>query len=438
MSNKDKVEFFIGNETQSGRMTDIQDYSANIKNYEIKYDMFSGAGSFTASLDTRVEMTLYQKPMKFMWKINGLIMMKGYIDKKEFSYSKGSFIQNISGRDMMQVLLDNFVLYPKPYENKTLKYIIQDVWDTSRKVTEITNLSGNGLVKRSLSTPVTIPSLSFLYTADAEGIVSKLKNFKHIKTQCGQSIFDFISNLCNQVGLFLYNIPGTNDILIHTATSPNDVLKSFDKDGTLCRQECYYFCNSTTVPNKGSNNIISCSFSEDITNFHKYLKLIGQAQQDSSIAGSYYKTVYGLTQGQLKIEKFESVPDGNTTIRGQDLDQGYTGLMKFKVSNVNECDLEAWVDTRDLIINNLLLQQNRKLFSLKYTVANHSPDKNSDPYFFNRMAVVRDDFISVDGIPFLVYAVSYKGSKEGGMTTDVTLCWPSISLMNKGGLGEVF
>jgi prophage tail gpP-like protein len=128
MPNKDLVQLFIGNETQSGRMTDIQDYSANVKNYEISYDLFTGAGSFNASLDTRISVSLYQKPLKFMWKINGIIMMTGYIDKKEFSYSKGSLTQTLSGRDMMQVLLDNFVLYPQPYEGKTLKYIIEDVW----------------------------------------------------------------------------------------------------------------------------------------------------------------------------------------------------------------------------------------------------------------------------------------------------------------------
>jgi hypothetical protein len=44
------------------------------------------------------------------------------------------------------------------------------------------------------------------------------------------------------------------------------------------------------------------------------------------------------------------------------------------------------------------------------------------------------NYLNLTTVPFLVYAVTYKGSKESGMTTDVTLCWPSISLVGKGGL----
>jgi hypothetical protein len=414
-------------------MTDLQDYSQNIKSYEISYDLFNGAGSFNASLDARIEMNLAQKALKFMWKINGIIMMTGYIDKKEFSYSKGSLTQTITGRDMMQVLLDNYVLSIQPYEQDavhpagwTLKEIIDDVWEKSRAVKEITTINSQGLVKRVLTTPVSIPTVTFSYTTEALNLVNTIKNFKHIKTSHDQTLFDFISNLCNQIGLFLFNVPGTNEILIHAVTSPNAALMSYNREGLLSDDPAYQFSNS--VKNPGSNNIINCTFSENITNFHKYHKLVGQAQQDDSIAGTYYKNIYGKTQGQLKIEKFEHVPEGDTPITAADLNRGYTGLMKFKVANVNECDLKAWVDTRDLVINNLLLQQNRKLYNIKFTVANHSPENTSSPFFINHVATVYDDFLGIGGSQFLVYAVAYKGSKDGGLVTDVTLCLPGTDV----------
>ena len=430
---KDKVEFFIGNQDTAGRMTDLQDYSEHIKTYEISYDLFNGAGSFNASLDTRIEMNLAQKALKFLWKINGIIMMTGYIDKKEFSYSKGSLTQTITGRDMMQVLLDNYVLYVQPYEPDNahpagwvLKEIIDDVWEKSRTIKEITTINNQGLVKRALTTPVSIPTVTFSYTTEALQLVNTIKNFKHIKTSHGQTMFDFISNLCNQIGLFLFNIPGTNEILIHAVTAPSSALMSYNREGILSSDQPYQFRNS--VKNPGSNNIINCTFSENITDFHKFTKLVGQAQQDDSIMGNYYKDIYGKTQGQLKIEKFEHVPEGDTPITAGDLNRGYTGLMKFKVANVNECDLKAWVDTRDLVINNLLLQQNRKLYNIKYTVANHSPENSTDPYFINHAATVHDDFLGIGGSQFLVYAVSYKGSKDSGLTTDVTLCLPGTDV----------
>lgn len=429
MSNKDTIQFLIGNESSSGRISDMRDYSKNLISYNITYDLFQGSASFSADLDTRVEVFLASKPLKFLWKINGILMMVGYIDGKELTYSKGSIRQSVKGRDMMQVLLDNFVLTPKTYDNKSLQDIINDVYNTSRSLSKLQYLSGDKLVIETLQTPISIPVISFIYTTEAKNILKRLPKFKSIKSTYGQTLFEFISQLCNSVGLYMFNLPGTSQIAIHAITTQTVSRKtsfvSYNRDAVITKEAPYKFYNKTQNAN---NNIISCNFSENIQDYHKYIRLIGQAQEDSSIAGSYYK-FYGNSSGALKIEYIDGLDENNpdTPVRTS-LVKGFTGVTKFKVANVNEVDLNIWTSTRDLLLNNLVLQQNRQLYTIKYTVADHSPIDTLEPYFINHVVQVYDDYLNIQGAEFLTYGITYRGSKDGGIITDLTLCLPSTSV----------
>jgi len=409
----DKVQFIIGN----------TDYTNLIKNYSLRWDLFQGAGQFTCDLSPMINMHLYNGPvLKFMWKINGYVMMTGYIDTIRRQYAKSANSCTITGRDMMQILLDNYVLKPKSYANKSLKYMIDDILTNSRIVSSIINYSGSTMITKPLSKELSIPYIDVQYTAGAENILTKIPEFKKTKTTHGQSIFDFFSTLCNQVGIFMYNIPGTDTILMHSINPPDgNSLIQYDMNGDPAPSDPVYLI--TNVMGGSNNNVINCSFVEDITNFYKYIKVIGQAESEE---------LYGLRKNkvQLKIEKIENINNETTsTITIDDLNKGYAGVTKFLCSKINDIDLSAWQKTRNLIINNLLLQQNRKLFSIKYTLANHSP-AGSIPYFFNHLALVNDEFLGADVFKnrqFMVYGVEFKGSKDAGLTTDLDLAAPTIT-----------
>jgi hypothetical protein len=103
------------------------------------------------------------------------------------------------------------------------------------------------------------------------------------------------------------------------------------------------------------------------------------------------------------------------------------GITKFFGSAIEITNTEVFTKTADLLVNNLLLNQNRKLFRINYTVAGHAPISGAKPYYLNHVAIINDDFIPFNNQYMTTYGVMFEGSKDRGMTTTLSLGLPSIS-----------
>ena len=411
LSNKDTVNFLIGG----------QDLSENLKSFTLHYDMFSGAASFDAELDVRLDIRLSEAIRNFVWKINGVSVMTGYLDRIDRSYAKGSSSVRVSGRDMVQVLLDNFVMTYRTYVNVGIKTLIYDnIFVPSMTIKTISDTVGS--VAKTLEKPLSLVPLNFKYTTAAE---QKIKSFQYrsIKTNPGETLFESIHKICDQIGLFMYNLPGTSTIMIH-AINPSEggILTGYDSNGNPTTDQY-------TIT---TDKVISCEFSEDIQDFHKFIRVIGNAQEEEALAKAVDKILY-TTEQPLKIEKIESVPSGQKTIKAADLNLGFRGLPKFMVTEVSDIDVNTWSTHSVDLVNNVLTQQKRRLFSHRYKVANFSPDNSQTPYFFNRMASVTDEFLGYNNTILQVTGVEFRGSKDEGFTTELTMALPSTSAINVRG-----
>jgi len=401
-SNKDEVKFFIG-------QTDLSD---NLKSFSLRYDMLSGASSFDAELNVRLDIRLSDAPRVFWWRINGQPVMGGYIDRVDRAYSKNDYSLRLSGRDMMQVLIDNYVLKFATYTNIGIKELIRTIFNLSVSVQSLKS----GAVK--MEKGLYLLPLEFVYTAAAE---KKIKDFKYlsIKTNPGETLFNSISKICNQIGLFLYNLPGTDIIFIHAVNSPEDDQIGYDIKG-----------NPTTDYYTISDNALSCDFTEDITRYYKYIKIIGNAQKEEGLSGKI-DAILGTSGPQwIKLEKIESISTAKTKITLSDLDLGYQGATKFLVSEVSDIDVNTWKTKGNDIIDNILAQQKRALFSLRYKVPDFSPEGSQAPYFYNRVVSVTDGYLGYKNTKFQLVGVEFNGSKDGGYTTDLTLSVPSTADIN--------
>jgi hypothetical protein len=393
--------------------------------YRLTFNMFSGAGTFEADIDHTLVIDLSAGPVQFKIVIDETPMMLGYIERVDRSYLKTDIRQSISGRDMMQVLIDNYVAEPHEYPGRPvaisplaklfgqntsvlssipLHAIISDVWNSSKQVAGVNVFddSAKGKIRYTALNPVfQLPAINFpVYADNAQN--HKLFAMKKVRVGHGQSLFEFISHMCNGLGLYLYNVPGTNDILIHSIQNSAPI-RSYNK-------RCEPVDTVLTIKNKPGdpgNNVIDGRFNMDISEYYKMLRFIGQCQSEETL----YETA---GRSYLVTEKIEH----------DDIGGGYTGLNKFKAKIINVLDMNVWRHEQGRLMANELMEQNKKLYGLEYTVAGHSPDGHT-PYFFNVAANVTDDIFRISNKNFLVYGVEYNGSKTAGQTTRLSLYSPS-------------
>jgi hypothetical protein len=451
-SNIDKVEL---------RVNEVN-MTVFIQSYTMHYDMYGGAGTFTCDLVMGEDyvgevhllnslINLAKQEAFFQWKINGHAWMNGYLDKIETNYDKGSLTHTISGRDLTAILMDNQVIQAEnhPPTSSTLKQygdagslhdLLELLWFNNTEISSITNMN-NGFqnAKITLDPPLSIRkylnNTPFIASQSALQELTGMPHFKAVSFSLGETLYDVATNLCNQRGLILYNPPGTNYILIHTAgfnaqEDPNGLqghqLVGYDPWGNTDPSGEVAFYN--VLKNQGQNNIISCSSKQDITNYYKYIRLCGETLgEDQDFKENAYNGVRYFSE---RIERIDSIPDLNSdgtpmegTITPAYMKKMYNGMTKFKSISADSVDAYTWSKTRNLLMNNDLFTQNRELYNIKYTVSNHSPNGGL-PYFFGQYAKVYDDFLDLDGITFLIYGVTYTGSKASGLKTEVELASP--------------
>jgi hypothetical protein len=401
----------------------------NVKSYSIKYDLFKGAGSFEAEIDETLDIPIYNTPVQYAWHINGTRVMVGYIDRVERNYSKTNHTLSVSGRDMMSVLIDNHLLKFETLINKTIQQIINTVINDSFSVGTIQNLelqpSGKyDLVNETVSPTLFLPNISIQYTNQAMQVLNIVPAMQQVKKELGQTIFEFISDLITGSGLYMYNVPGTNTILIHNLNHTANTPVSYDRNGSVNTDLDYVVSNNSKL-DINYNNVISATFTNDISNYYKLNRMYGQSNSEAEFNSN---GVFGLTPNKLKADKIE---------------KEYTGLTKFRVAQTHVINTEAWVKTRKYLVDNMSLQQSRHLFNIKYTVAGHTCDvgvsgslakKGTLPYYVNTIANVFDDMAGIQQ-RMLTYGVEFRSSKEAGQTTVLELCLPNIFLESPTGPG---
>jgi len=410
-----------------------------VRSYTLKYDLFAGAASFEADIDHDLWILPQWSPQQFEWRINGWPMMMGYIDKVERSYTKGEVTQKIYGRDMMQILLDSNVRNPKVYGSKTIKQIIDQIWTDNRSVTYAKILDKNNHRQDiKLNTPLNLEGLEFVWSSQATNIASEVPVIKQHRVEYNHSLFDAMSILLNANGIFLCNMPGTNKILIHSAlvSDTEGKLHSYSKYGEVYDDPEYLIRNEAQTPPAKSqvtqdrwhaftgtfNNVISGKFTIDTTEFGKFIRLVGQAGSEMELGGE--TTPFQNKRAYL-------IYDAIVGAYGLDPNRAsdhYLGLNKFRCHEINVTDATAFYQSKDRLMDNLMLEQSRKLFNFEYKMAGHAPVTGGEPYYFKHLCSVIDSLALPSANSYLsdlmTYRVEFEGSKDGGTTTTLELCSP--------------
>ena len=416
MLSNDNVVLFLG--TTPNDMQPI----FNIKDYAVHWDLFMGTGSMVFEIDVNAYVWLSTGPVQFRIEVNSVAVMTGFVDKVSRTYTKGTNSLTITGRDMMQVLTDNYVLAPQVYESLPIQSVINDVWATSNTVSKITVISPTSETLDKIVTlnpALKLPSIDFTYSGPALSAVNASSQIKKMRTSHGMSLFTFISSLVNPIGVVMYMIPGTSTVRFVKLQQPGESAKSYDRSGSPVQEDPWPIqClnGSDQTESSRGNNVIACNFTQDVQNYHKYVKVLGQSEEEEQFDNS--SQAYNVKKNRLKIERVEG-DDNNTG----DTTLGFRGVTKFYSASVNTVDSTVWFKARRELVNNEIIQQNRHLFSIKYTVQGHTTD-NGSLYFINHLCRVIDVVTGSFEADFLTYSVTYRGSKDKGQTTELDLCLP--------------
>jgi len=322
----------------------------------------------------------------------------------------------VAGRDVCQVLVDNYVLSPKTYENKSVKEIVQDVWDRSKSISSIRTVDKTDVSKistKKLSSPISLPNLNFVYSSVAEGALLKTAKIDSYKVDYGQTLHECFSGLLNQIGLYTYNVPGTSDILIHRIFDTQNQLVSWNTDGTIADDNPYPINNARSVSTdtaiyseKKPNNVLSCTRKRNAIEAYRFFRIVGQTESELQVYGSFSTE---KVKSNLVIEYLSG-----TQSQGD-------GINKFKVVDVSTVDTSTWKSGQAGLLNNELLQQLKEKETFKYVLAGHSP-AGAAPYHINHTATVNDVTYSVKEQLKIVTVCTFKGSKVQGTTTELELC----------------
>ena len=399
-----------------------------IKSYSIRTDIFNAVSDFDAdvmaweaeSSEDGYQATATSNPgaidrfigtgaLEYEWTINGKSVQSGYLDKIETSTSRGAHSYTISGRDRCQVLTDNYILAPKTYTDQTIKSIVSDVWSTSSKITQTKNIdpvSGKETINK-LANPMQLPAMNFFYSASADKLIATAGNVKLMKSDYAQTIFEFLSDILNSAGLFMYHVPGSQDVMIHSIFDSDSPNVSWNIYGNQATDKPYLVNNIGELFGLGNNrsatnNVLSSSRKRDLTKYYSFVRIVGQAESTIPVNGSFSDET---VKNNIHIETKRD---------------NYRGINKFKVVDLNTVD-SSFLKGYKKLINNELLNQERGYETFRYTVQGHS-ENGTTPYRVNHMVDLNDTSYSWSTEDKRVYSLEYKRSKEQGTTTELTLC----------------
>ncbi len=430
-------------------LIDDLDVTQYVKSYEIEECYFKGPDSFKAKMDPGFSINLVTQPHYYQWLINGYPVQYGIVDKDEIRGSKNNGIEStIEGHDLLKILTTNYCINDTPYggdlitviksflnANTTINSIYS--WEQKRK------LLRNGSEDVVLDLFEGLPQSSFIFEISpaAQDLIDTFE-FNFIKPNLGETLWDFITKLTNQIGLVIKHKP--DESLTLQIYKMYEDIGDYNEQGTWVTDPVHYYIQNR-IPNISPdaavqlNNVLDFDFKEDIDNFSLFVKLIGNIQNDDipsifklrNLSTSLNKIPYGKKAGIskpiYKVEGLCSYIDKPGSFDVQVPNIGYQGLPKFRTISENQIDQSVWQinDSREQIINNVMINQMRELYKLKYTLVGHSGKFFSDgglsPYTFNRLCTINDDYLQLSNSDFLISEVKYKGSKTEGQTTIVDL-----------------
>lgn len=402
------VEFYIDTPRISGRPIPL-------KSYEITYDLLSGCATWDAEIDPANQECdgFVRSEIRILLDKNFLI--RGFVDRVEMSAEKDGYSQRISGRDLSSVLIDNYILKYKPYSSGHVPDILADVWNNSNRLNQVEWLglfgSGQGNGRQALSPPLRLPALNFIYTPEAQkALFVKINQNQGIRTTQGQTLHDFFSTLLNQYGCIYYCEPGTNNIIVTTYNTDGN---SYHPDGTI--DKAVNYLDYSQVEHR--------SFSRNYQDYYPFIRLTGQSDGDiqsegssgsTDIAGNRIPAAIVYKTEILSLKEMNNQVISDTNLSSEIVKNNFA---KFYVQDLTASCSYVWNYNSYKLLLSKRMSQNREIGNLRYSVYGHY-DMNGRPYYPNRTYKIEDNLMRVRG-NFLLMRISMRGSKSGGLRTDL-------------------
>ena len=344
-----------------------------IKEYTLRKDVLQGCGAFEAEINPLRHVSVCHEPLLYKIKIGNRLYQTGWLDTTSRHANKTTHNYHISGRDVCQLWIDNYLLKSHNFSGVPFQQIINTTLSDSASV----SCCGKTLRLNDAITPT--------ITSEAqEQAASLIKGIHNITSEPGQTIFEFLGRLCNQLGLIIYSSEDGRIVI-----------------DTLLRDDAgknpFQAINKTN--DRGNNNITEIEFHESAVAYHAYKKIQGQVS------------------APLLDESGEALSFKNRKIdarrRIEHLDTSFLGLTRFRTVKLFETDGVSWTAGAEKLLRSVSTKEARELFALHLTFHGHA---QSEPYDINRNIYVDDDLTGLRGT-WVIYGVEMRGSKTEGYST---------------------
>jgi len=310
-----------------------------VKSLKVESHLYGAASSFEASLQPYFSCDLVKRAYPYFIFINNKIIQNGYVD----DFGVNGSIDNgwevkVSGRDSIQILIDNDCMFDMVFTNKTIDGIfnqllfgkgqiqsdgygsypaalIRKVYlngsqnppktledDNGNEkdlfITQNYNFATNwGIRKTGASNTiqwadVLMHRIKLNYSDTAKKLLnygtSSEWKFYAPKVQFGESLFDFFTKILNQMGLILRHTPSADnnpvsDIIFYVDTYLNPTNVSPGTFQISPSSSPPVFNNYLSNPSNSKNNVCSFQYLESIKEFYQFVKLIGNAAHEEDV-----------------------------------------------------------------------------------------------------------------------------------------------------------
>jgi prophage tail gpP-like protein len=346
-----------------------------LKSYSLHKDILQGCGRFQADINPLRMVSVCHEPLFYSVTVGDKLVQRGWIDETQRKVTKDSHSFTITGRDTVQVWVDNYVLKTRAFSGMSL----EDVVKTTISENSSVSVGGRTLKLSSAIEPTITPQAK-------EQAKSLIASIKCVTSHPGQTIWDFLSGICNQLGLVIF-ADADGNITIDTLLRESDGSPKFSAYNL--RED------------KGSNNVKEVEYRENATAYHAYRKIQGQASGLNLDNNDSEQLTFSnrKTDSQHRMEHYDS---------------SFLGLMRFRSATLMDTDTAAWSgSSAEKLTRNLGMTEARDLFRLSLTMRGHA---QSDPYDINQAIWVDDEITGIRG-RWMIYGVEMKGSKSDGSTT---------------------
>ena len=346
-----------------------------IKSYSLHKDILQGCGRFEAEINPLRMVSVCHEPLFYQVSIGDKIVQGGWIDETKRKATKTSHTYSITGRDVVQMWVDNYMLSTRTYAGMSLETIVGSAISSNSSV----SYGGKTLRLNSAIQPTITPQAK----EQAKGLIASVKC---IASHPGQTIWDFLSGLCNQLGLVIYaSADGTitiDTLLRETDGAPMYSAYNLKKD-------------------LGGNNVVELEYRENATAYHAYRRIQGQASG---------LNIEDTDSEQLTFDKRKE----DSQHKLEHYDSSFLGLTRFRSAILMDTDTVAWsTGSAEKLTRNMAMAEARDLFRLSLTMRGHA---QSEPYDVNKAIWVDDEITGIRG-RWVIYGVEMKGSKTDGSTT---------------------